>query len=290
MRVLCTVATFVIACFMVLLPMPVSAADVQERGLSIAPLRKEVGVRAGATAATNFIVANLTRDTMTVNLAVKQFSATNFVYDYEFRPPDNDWVKVESPQIQLEPGESRKVSYTITIPEKTAPGGYYYTIFASTDISSGLPTTVQAATLLYLTVEGELIRTSVLQNDSLPFLITSNKIPYKFDVKNTGNVHFSAYFYGQLESLLGKYPESGTSHVILPGSVRTVGGSIQAPLLPGIYKVKYGYKVDFADFEIAKTAYIAFIPPWSIIVLVLSGIAARWFWRKRRNTVVERPD
>ncbi len=237
MRGVFVIIAAVIACSLALAPVSAGAAEAQERGLSIAPLRKEVSARAGATATANFIVANLTRDTMTVNLAVKQFSATNFVYDYEFRQPDNDWLKVDAPQIQLEPGESRKIPYTVTIPEKTTPGGYYYTIFASTDISSGLPTTVQAATLLYLTVEGDLIRTSVLQNDSLPFLITSNEIPSKFDVKNTGNTHFSAYFYGQLESLVGTYPESGTSHIILPGSVRTVGGAVQSPLLPGLYKV-----------------------------------------------------
>lgn len=260
-----------------------SAKEAQDKGLSISPLRQEMTLKTGETKTGNFTVANLTEKPMTVNSLVKQFSTTNFVYNYEFRSPDNEWVQLWDSEVQLNPGESKKISYTVSIPDKVAPGGYYYTIFASTDISSGLPSTVQAATLLYVTVEGTLIRTSVLQDDSIPVLVTGNKIPYKFNVKNTGNVHFSAYFYGQLESLFGKNAETGTSHILMPEVTRSVEGSVPTPRFPGVYKVNYGYKVDFADFNITKSAYIIFIPPWSIAIVLFVLLGGRWLWQKRRG-------
>ena len=277
------IAIAIISLFVIFTPSTVGAADPIGKGLAISPLRQEVTLDAGKTTKGMFTVSNLTNKPMLVNMSVKQFSATNYIYDYEFRPPDNDWVKLQVPQVQLQPGESRKISYDVILPPKVAPGGYYYTVFVSTDIDSGLPSTVQAATLIYLTVNGDLIRTSLLQNDSIPFWVTGTNIPYKFDVKDTGNVHFSAYFYGQLEGIFGKLPESGTSHIVMPGTVRTIEGVIPSPLLPGIYRVTYGYKVDFADFVVAKSAWIIFIPPWSVVVLVFLLIGARWGYIKWRN-------
>ncbi len=271
-----------------LLPPTVGAAEVKNKGLFISPLRQETTLVAGKTKSNYFTVANLTEKPMTVNLSVKQFSVTDYAYDYEFRPPENDWVKLKDTQVLLQPNQSKKIGYDATVPAGTAPGGYYYTMFASADIPGpGLPSTVQATTLLYLTVDGKLVRTSVLQNDSIPFLVMGNEIPYKFDVKDIGNVYFSAYFYGQLEGLFGKQPEVGTSHLLMPGAVRTVNGIIPSPLLPGIYRVAYGYKVDFAAFVTVKTAYIIFIPPWSIAALVLLLIGGRWWWQRKHETIDE---
>ena len=267
-----------------LLPMAASASSPQNKGLYISPLRQELTVNAGKSQPAFFTVANLTDQTMTVSLSVRQFSVADYTYDYKLRSPEQDWIKLQTTQVQLAPNKSSKISYDVVTPDKTTPGGYYFALVASTDISgSGLPGTIQAVSLLYLTVNGNLVRTSVLQNDSIPFLVTGTEIPYQFNVKDTGNVHFSAYFYGQLEGLFGRHPQVGTSHLLMPGAVRPIGGSIPTPLLPGIYKATYGYKVDFASFVTVKTAYILFIPPWSVIALVLLIVGGRLFWRKRQK-------
>lgn len=266
-----------------LLPQAAGAEAAIDKGLSISPLRSELSTKAGQTVKGSFTVANLTDKPMMVSFSVSQFSVTNFVYDYEFRTSDNDWVKIQVPQIELRPREGKKIPYAVSIPERTAPGGYYYTLFASTKIASGIPSTVQAASLLYMTVEGKLIRTSVLQNDSIPFIVTGNEVPYKFDIKNLGNVHFSAYFYGQLDTIFSKGAQVGTSHLVMPGLVRTIEGTIPSPLLPGVYKVTFGYKVDFANFLVTRVAYIVYIPPWSIIAVIFVLICAKWLWQKRRD-------
>ncbi|MCA9327777.1 hypothetical protein KDA14_04585, partial [Candidatus Saccharibacteria bacterium] len=237
-------------------PLTVNAAETRDKGLSISPLRQEMTVKSSAGKSGVFTVANYTEKLMFIDLAVKQFSVTDYVYDYKFlAPPKYDWVKLRESAVILQPGKSKEIQFDVEVPAKTTPGGYYFSLFASTTIDGdGLPGTVQAASLLYLVVDGSLVRTSILQNDSIPFWVTGSEIPYKFDVKNTGNVHFSAYFYGQTETLFGsKSQEVGTGRLLMPGVVRGIEGKIPTPFLPGIYKVNYGYDVDFADIVITKS-------------------------------------
>lgn len=271
--------------FAALVPWGVSANTEVGKGLSVSPLRQQSTVAAGKSSSGYFTVADETSKPMNVTVSVKKFSVADYSYDYTFQTTQDDWITPQRSTITLQPGQSTKALYDITIPAKATPGGYYYALIASTQVASGsgLPETIQAATMLYLTVDGKLVRTSVLQNDSLPFWVTGSSIPYKFDVKDTGNVYFSAYFYGQLQGLFGKQPEIGTSHVLLPGAVRTIEGSIPMPLLPGIYKVTYGYKVDFASIITSKSAYIIYIPPWSVVALLFILLAARWLWQKRHK-------
>lgn len=266
--------------------LPAQAAPLakNDNGLSISPLRQEKSVAAGKTTSGYITVGNLTDKPMVVTAAVKEFSVTDYAYDYIFENPQNNWVKMRSPQIQLAPKSSQKIQYDINVPAKATPGGYYFALFASTEVTGeGLAQTVQAASLLYVKVEGELIRTSVFQDASVPFIVTGQEIPYKFVVKNTGNVYFSAYLYGQLEGLFGKLPESGTGHLLMPNAPRTIEGAVPTPLLPGIYKLTYGYKVDFASIITTQSAYVVFVPPWSVATLLLVGVVGRWLWQKRKK-------
>lgn len=266
-----------------LIASPVGAFDSKNKGLSITPLRKEVTVAAGKDDYNAFTVSNLTDQPMVIKLSVNQFSVSDYAYEYNFKQPANDWVKLAFTQAELKPRETKQIPYNIIIPAGTAPGGHYYTLFASTDVKgSDLPSTVQAATLLYIIVDGKLLRTSIIRNDSISWIAMGQTIPYKFDVENLGNVHFSGYFFGQLETPFGKLPENGSAHLLMPGAPRTIESSIPSPLLPGIYKVTYGYRVDFAEFIISKSNYVLFIPPWSIIAAIFLGLIARWQWQQRK--------
>jgi hypothetical protein len=170
------------------------------------------------------------------------------------------------------------------VPAHASPGGYYFALVASTQVAGGaVPSTVQATSLLYLTVNGHLIRTGVMRNSSIPWFVTGTFIPYKFDVEDTGNVYFTANFFGQLESIFGALPQKSTGHLLMPGAAKTITDSIPAPLWPGIYKVTYGYKVDFANFTISQSAYILYMPPWSFVAIVVIILIIVWGWQSRRR-------
>jgi hypothetical protein len=207
---------------------------------------------------------------------------TDYTYSNQFSKLQHNWIKPHVSTVTIAPGQRQQITYDIAVPQRATPGGYYFAVTMSAQVTgNGLPTTIQAVSLLYMTVNGDLVRTSVLQNDSVPWLVTGSDIPYKFDVKDTGNVYFTAYFYGQIQGLFGTSPESGTAHILLPGAPRTISGTVPSPLLPGIYRLTYGYKVDFADFVTTKTAWVLYIPPWSVIALILMLFIAQWFRQKR---------
>lgn len=257
-----------------------------DRGLSVSPVRSDLRTAPGKIARGNIAVGNPSNEVITVNLAVKTFSVTNLTYDYTFGSGDaSSWVSLDTSTVTIKPGETAKVNYTVAVPAKATPGGYYFAIFASTTVGGvGEPGTVQAASLVYTTVEGELVKTSVMQNATLPVFVSGGEIPYSFDVKDTGNVHFTAYFYGQTEALLfGKQTEAGVTHLLMPGAVRTVHGTIPSPLLPGVYRVEYGYKVDFANIVTSQTGYIIYFPPWAFILLLFVVLLGRWLWQRQQQ-------
>ena len=263
-----------------------SAAAPKNKGLLISPLKTYAAVDAGNEETGTFTVANFTDRPITVDLSVKQFSVSDYAYNFSFSEPSNKWISLKTESVSIKPNENKKIEYTVSVPSGSAPGGYYFTLFASAQLSSsGLASTVRAASLLYLTVNGKLIQTSVPVGSSMSHVSYKRDIPYFIDVKNTGNVHYFANFSGSVNGLLLHTDPTGTSHLLLPGKARHVEGTVRAPFLPGIYRAHYGYRTDAGDSFMAAT-YIVFIPLWSIAALLLALFAAYriWVYRKKNRT------
>lgn len=252
-------------------PLSAHAVEVKKQGLYLSPTRQEVSVAPGHTVEGSLQLADYTTKPLTVNLSVRQFTVLDYSYDYKFGETQNEWVKFANARLELQPQQESTVKYEITVPTSAAPGGHYLAIFASAGMSNGgIAQTGQLVSLVFLKVSGKLVQSGVISNGYVPFLNMGNEIIYKFDAKNTGNVHYDAAFYGQLESVFGKSQEYGTTHVLMPGAARTVSGSVPAPLLPGIYKLNYGYKTDNSVVS-SKSDYVLFIPPWFIVALLIIG-------------------
>ena len=238
---------------------------------------------AGKSNEGSFTVANYTDKPMTVKLFVKQFSVSDFTYSYTFMEPKDNWIKLSDNLVNLQPNQNKRIGYIAEVPLGTTPGDHDFTLFASADITGqSMPVTVQATSLLYLTVEGKLIRTTELRGSSIPFLVTGTDVAYKIIVENTGNVHISAIFFGQLEGLFVKQAGLEAGHLLIPGAPLSIEGSIPMPLLPGLYKITYGFKADDAQSITSKTAIILFIPPWSVIGIVLILMYGKWAGDRKR--------
>jgi hypothetical protein len=199
--------------------------------------------------------------------------------------PSKHWISLEVTEVRLEPNQSKKINYTIAIPTGSAPGGYYYTLFASSQLSqTGLISTVQAASLLYITVKGSLVKTSAHISNSAPRIVTGKNVDYSVSVKNTGNVHYFAYVSADVHGLFGIRNPNGASHLLLPGKIRQISGTVPSPALPGFYTLTYGYKTD-AGVERTDSRIILFIPPWSIALAILIGFVVYYLRRRRRVAI-----
>lgn len=279
----------IIGCIIVMTP-TVHAVETDSAGLAISPVRDEVVLKAGQSSVDTLTVTNRTDRAMTVRMDVKSFSVTDHTYDYRFKPLEYSWIKLDVAQMSLNPHQQATLSYAVEVPEDAASGGYYFVLIASTSMMvHGVTSTVQAAMPLYVTVDGgNLRRSSTLENDKVPFLVMGDMIFYTYDAKNTGNVHINASFTTRLEDLWGNHAQTIESHAIFPGTIRSVSGSLQAPLLPGVYRLVYGYTTkESSQDETLREAYIINLPPWSIAagaLLAFTGLSIRQYVKHQRNT------
>lgn len=182
---------------------------------------------------------------------------------------DNNWLQIVDNSFVLKPYESREVPYKLTLPASASPGGYYYTLYASSTAQTGATnSTVRAASLLYLTVNGDLTRTSQVIDRSLPWIVTSPQINYSLNIKNTGNVHYFGYFESKVRGLTYTDAPNGSSQLLMPGTIRHIENSIRSPILPGIYRLEFSYVPDQGRTT-TGTQYFLYLPPWSIALLAL---------------------
>ena len=260
---------------------PVKAQEQQEdKGLLITPIRAYKTVAADKTSSGSLTVGNLTRKSIDISLSVEQFSVTDYSYDYVFSPPKEQWVEFETPFLKLAPNETREVKYRIAVPKDASPGGHYFTLFAQAQLEPGKK--VRAATVLYVTVDGEITKTSTIEGAVLPDVSFGNDIPYSLTIHATGNTHFLIYASGKLEGWSVWQKTSDSAHILLPNTNRRIEGSIAAPLLPGLYKASYGYKTEEGQL-VQQSKNIVYVPIWFLLILVgvIWGIIA--FLQRRRR-------
>lgn len=236
-----------------------AAAPITNRGLSISPLRLFVDGAAGNITSGTILVGNMTAQPMNVTLSVEQFSVADYTYDYQFSPPKGNWITLDPRSVALAPGKTQTIAYHVAVPEHAAPGGHYFTIFASTALDAEREERV--ATVLYVTVAGELVRSSTVSHESIPTFVFGGDIRFSFDVKNTGNTHYFMYTSGKLSGPSAQPPSSEVAHILLPQTTRTVTGSISAPILPGVYAASYGYRTEDGQ-HINRSALIVYLPLW----------------------------
>lgn len=279
------------------LAVPVHAAPADEpknKGLFVTPVREYIAAPPGAAQQKSLTLANNTAAPITVDLSVGQFTVADYSYDFTFQDTADDWVKLSTTQVELQPGKSTSVSYTVSPPSNAPPGGHYFTVFASATLQSGgVPSKVRAATTVYVTVEGDLKITSTVQKLALPRVVFGGDIGFSLDVKDTGNTHFFVYVAGELHGLTasGKGPEA--THLLMPGTVRTIGSTIPAPLLPGVYTAQVGYTTDSGD-AVQRSQKIIYIPPWSLFLLAglvwIAVVAVQRYKRRLRRLRISRDD
>jgi hypothetical protein len=257
------------------------AAD--HKGLLIAPIRQYVNIDAGKATEKSTVVANHTKEGMDVTLYSEEFSVADYSYDYRFNKAKLNWVKLGQNFVQLKPGESKTIKFQIDVPPLSTPGGQYFTLFAETKFKTGsIVSKVQATSLLYVTVNGELDKSSLLKNQKIERVSIGSGIPFELDIQNTGNTHYFANINARLNGVLADKSQISNSHIVLPGSIRRIDSAIPAPLLPGIYEAVYGYTIEGKP-QVQKSAIILYAPPWSWVVLLILLIAGFKFWQFKKR-------
>lgn len=259
---------------------------VQSKGLTLSPLRSEFNIAPGTSHKGSLTVTNSSGESIDVKFNANEFSVINQQYDYAFTEESevSKWIVFETDEVTLKANETKKIFYDIGVPQSAEPGGRYVSLFASTGSRSsekGIVSEQRIASLLYITVTGEVSRIGSLMSLASPWYVTKNG-QWSVLLSNKGTTHYRSRYnvtfydpFGQIAS------ESKTGEsLILPGTARLVTDSFSMPKWPGLYKVVYVIGLGDTPAEIT-VRYMLYLPVWAVIAII-SAFVGLIIYLKRR--------
>lgn len=206
------VGVILLAFYVCLLPAPSALAQNtttvnNQKGLTLSPLRSELNIAPGTSLEGTLTVTNSTDKAVAVSLNAEEFSVINQQYDYAFTQESEvaKWVTFTLSEADLVVGESKTVSYRVGVPLSAEPGGRYISLFASTDAGTqngGVNSRQRIASLLYITVLGDVTRAGHLVSLSSPWAI-SGESKWSMAIQNTGTTHFRSRYTVNIHNVLG---------------------------------------------------------------------------------------
>ncbi|HUO62028.1 MAG TPA: hypothetical protein VMT96_01070 [Candidatus Bathyarchaeia archaeon] len=273
----------VLCAVIVCLVAPVSVVTAT-RGLALSPPRSEYDIAPGTSKQAVINVSNYTAEPIDVQLDAEQFSVTDQRYDYAFDAAArvSKWVSFSSSELHLDKGKSASVAVTIAVPQSAEPGGYYISLFATTDVqgaTGGIRTQQRVASLVYLTVKGNVTRVGNLKSLNSPLLFDGYQ-NWKVTIANTGTTHFRSAYSASIRNIFDDHEVTGASGsaLVLPCTARAVTAQMPVPKYAGVYRVVY--TIGLGDLPATtRTYYLIFLPKQmyvplaTLTVIVVGGMA-----------------
>lgn len=253
-----------------------------KKGLTVSPLRTELELAPGTSHGGKLTITNSTDKSMEVNLNAEVFSVINQQYDYAFTSESDavKWVNFDSNRVSLLPSGSKEVAYNVGVPLSAEPGGRYISLFATNDLepSGGNASSRQRiATLLYVTVTGNISRLGKMLGLNSPWLVGGDSI-WSATLSNSGSTHYRSRYDVKIKSIFDNtiFSSASGDALILPGTVRFINDRLPLPKVPGVYRVIY--TIGLGDTpSITETRLMIYLPYWFAIAMVsVSAICISW--------------
>lgn len=199
------------------------------------------------------------------------------------------WVQFPETKFHIEAGATKKVPYSIQIPDGVAPGGHYGVIFAETqpsgDDASGnsVLRKKRVGAIMYATVNGEYRNTGEVIGGDIPFWQTQPPLSATVAAKNTGNTDFTDTVRMTVRDVFGniKY-DIKKEYQVLPETSRTMAITWDKAPWFGFYKVQT--QQAFLDKTVMSEGYVLLMPrfiPFVVVIIVIIG--GLYAWARRRK-------
>lgn len=278
--VILSIILFVLTIFVVSLSAStvyaVDSVTAQPKGLTLSPLRNELSVAPGTSLDGTLKVTNSTDKPMIVDMSAEEFSVIDAQYDYAFTPDTNvtKWVTFNPSGINLKPGESIKITYTIGIPLSAEPGGLYISLFASTSVGAldGNENSQQrVGSLLYITITSDVLgavtQAGHVLSLSSPWLVGGANT-WSATLQNEGTTHYRSDYNVKVNNLFGgEVAASQGSALILPCTVRLISDNLPLPQWPGVYKIVYSIGLQ-NNPAVIETRYMLYLPQMALLGII----------------------
>lgn len=258
-------------------------------GMSLSPLRTEFDIKPGTVQTGSLTISNTTSQVMNVSFDPMEFDVINQQYDYAFTSESDviKWVSFDQKNLELKAGESKKINYNIGVPLSAEPGGRYISIFVSNDTKSnedGIVSRQRIASMVYITVTGEVTRSGELISLNTPWLVVNNN-QWSAVMRNSGSTHYRSRFNTALSDIFGNniggYIQGES--MILPGTVKLLNNEFKLPTWPGIYTVTYTIGLGDNPARLEKR-YLLYLPSWSILTFAGILVSVKIFTSRRKKT------
>jgi hypothetical protein len=184
------------------------------QNITMSPASTLISVKAGTSIQKSFELLNSGGGSYNIVTKPSPYRVIGLDYTPNFTQlpgttETSNWITVDTPTVSLDPQKSATVSYTITVPKATAPGGYYAVLFAetrpeTTSESTGVVPRNRVGNILYITVEGSVETAGDASIQNVGGFQYKASIPLGFTLSNTGGVHFKSTVKSVVKNITGK--------------------------------------------------------------------------------------
>lgn len=208
----------------------------------------------------------------------------------------SSWTNISPTQFIIKPGEVKKVDLVIIVPDDALPGGHYAAItYQPADSldsqNTGAKIVPSVATLVYLTVNGDIEENAVIRKMDIPKFSEYGPIPVTTEIENLSDIHLRPTGVIRIYNLLNRLSTSLSLETqnIFPGQSRTLENTWNKKWLFGRYKAKLEGTYGTQGGVLLAVAYF-WVIPWKLIliallVLTLIILTVIYFRRKRQAVV-----
>ena len=189
-------------------------------------------------------------------------------------PNVKSWFTFSTAAGHINPGQAITVNYTISMPAKTPPGGYYATVFAQTQYpksAAGVTVNERVGEIFYLQAAGPVAKkgkvaswqSGIFQKPPLTAILR---------LENDGGIHYPATIQANVRDIFGHSKYSlNTTKEILPQTIRRVTITWTKGPAIGIFKVT-GNVSFLGQHKTLPTRWVFIMS--QTVRLVLAGLVA----------------
>ena len=276
---------------LVLLIKPIKAQQVIEIA-AIPPRVEDLIADPGEVIAREIKVRNLSDREMVMGARVSDFIVEDnqgvpvFLSDEVLETIDNrwalsQWVNVSPARFVLKPGEIQVLDLVIAVPLDALPGGHYAAVLyepgqdqAGSSQGSAAKVVPTVASLLYLTVSGDIAEDAFVRRMDIPKFSEYGPIGIETEIENLSDIHVKPMATIRVYNLLNIL--STTLKVeelnIFPGKSRIYQNTWDRKWLFGRYKAMLEGTYGNQGQALLATAYF-WVIPWKLILIATLAVA-----------------
>lgn len=311
-------AVIIVSVMGLLLALPLEAFAQSSKdtgsGLSVSPTRSELRIEKGKSDEISLNLKNVTRGEIVARPVISDFESDNdtgepkLLVDQDNRNSASIYKFVKGLEdVNLKPGESKNVKYTIAIPSDSPAGAYYGAITfravpanlaENNKTSNEVALTANVASLVLVEVPGEI--TEQIQISSIKALdkngasgsfFTNAPTTSSISIKNLGNSFAKPFGNITITNMSGKQVHSYEINNsvprsnILPKTSRTFKDDLKGVSKPGRYTITANVSFGSGGEVISQKYTFWYVPVWLMVVLgvLVVGIVVGSFMLYRKQ-------